>query len=141
MDNFKNLNNVHGKMNNKDNIDNKAFEYTYSAKRQAEIEKIRNKYVPREEDKLELLKKLDRDVTKAGTIWALVVGMIGCLLFGIGMCCTMVWADSYFVLGIIVGIIGMAVMIVAYPIYVKITNSKKKKLTPQILALSEELLK
>lgn len=116
-----------------------SFEYTYSASRQEEIDRIRRKYMSKEDDKMDLLRKLDRDVTKPGTICGLVLGVVGCLLFGIGMCCTLVWADSFFVLGIVVGIIGMAMMGIAYPIYVKITAKQKEKIAPQILALTEEL--
>lgn len=118
-----------------------TFEYTYSAKRQEEIEKIRKKYMPKEQDKLELLRKLDKDVTKPGTIWSLVMGITGCLMFGFGMCCTMVWTDSLFVVGIFVGIIGMVIMGTAYPLYVKITKRQREKIAPQILALTEELSK
>lgn len=118
-----------------------TFEYTYSAKNQEEIEKIRKKYMPKEEDKMELLRKLDKSVTKPGTIWSLVIGIIGCLLFGVGMCCTMVWADSFLALGIVVGIIGMIIMGTAYPVYVKITAKERERIAPQILALSEELSK
>ena len=118
-----------------------TFEYTYSARRQEEIEKIRKKYLPKEEDKMELLRKLDRDVTKPGTIWSLVLGIIGCLVFGTGMCCTTVWADSYFIVGIVVGILGMAMMGIAYPVYSKITKRERARIAPQILALSEELSK
>lgn len=118
-----------------------TFEYTYSAKQQEEIERIRRKYMPKEENKMELLRKLDRDVTKPGTIWGLIMGIIGCLLFGVGMCCTMVWADALFVPGIIIGIIGMVVMGIAYPIYIKITEKQREKIAPQILELTEELSK
>lgn len=118
-----------------------TFEYTYSAKQQEEIEKIRRKYMPKEEDKMEQLRRLDKSVTKPGTAWSIVIGIIGCLLLGIGMCCTMVWAKSYFVLGIVVGVAGMAIMGVAYPVYVKITKRQREKIAPQILALTEELRK
>lgn len=118
-----------------------VFEYTYSAKQQEEIEKIRKKYIPKEEDKMELLRKLDADVTKPGTIWSIVVGVVGSLFLGIGMCCTMVWADSFFVLGIVVGIIGMAIMAAALPVYKKITEKQRERIAPQILALTEELSK
>lgn len=120
---------------------NKTFEYTYSAKQQEEIEIIRRKYMPKEEDKMQLLRKLDKDVTKPGTIWSIVIGVIGCLVLGIGMCCTMVWADSFFALGIVLGIIGMIIMGMAYPNYIKITKKQREKLAPQILALTEELSK
>ena len=122
-------------------VQNEKFEYTYSATRQEEIEKIRKKYLPKEDDKMELLRKLDRDVTKPGTIWSIIIGMIGCLIFGFGLCCILVWADTLFVLGIIVGVIGLAIMGAAVPVYKKITEKQKEKLAPQILALTEELSK
>ena len=118
-----------------------TFEYTYSAKQQAEIAQIRKKYLPKEEDKMELLRKLDRDATKPGTICSIAVGVVGCLVFGFGMSCVMVWSDSFMILGIVVGIIGMIMMGMAYPVYVKITKKQREKLAPQILALTEELSK
>ena len=118
-----------------------TFEYTYSAKQQAEIAQIRKKYLPKEEDKMELLRKLDRDATKPGTICSIAVGVVGSLVFGFGMSCVMVWSDSFMILGIVVGIIGMIMMGMAYPVYVKITKKQREKLTPQILALTEELSK
>lgn len=121
-------------------MENTSFEYTYSAERQEEIENIRKKYMPKEEDKLEQLKKMDRDVTKPGTIWSIVIGVLGCLLFGAGMSFAMVWAESLLVVGIILGILGMGVMGVAYPVYIKITAKERERIAPQILALSEELL-
>ena len=90
---------------------------------------------------MELLRKLDKDVTKPGTIWSLVIGIMGCLLFGVGMCCTLVWVDSLFGVGIVVGVIGMVITGVAYPIYIRITKKQQEKLAPQILALAEELRK
>ncbi len=118
-----------------------TFEYTYSAKQQAEIAQIRKKYLPKEEDKMELLRKLDRDATKPGTICSIAVGVVGSLVFGFGMSCVMVWSDSFMILGIVVGIIGMIMMGMAYPVYVKITKKQREKLAPQILALTEELSK
>ena len=120
---------------------NETFEYTYSAKRQEEIEKIRKKYITKEEDKMELLRKLDRDVTKPGTICSIAIGIIGCLILGFGMSCTMLWADSLFVLGIIAGIIGIILIATAYPIFIKITTKERERIAPQILALTEELSK
>jgi hypothetical protein len=122
-------------MNNK----NETFQYTYSAKQQEEIEQIRQKYLPREESKMEQLRKLDESATKPGTIAALAVGITSMLLFGIGMCCTLVWADRYFVVGIIIGIIGLAGAASAFPLYNHITARKREKLAPIIIKLSEEL--
>lgn len=118
-----------------------TFEYTYSAAQQEEIEKIRRKYMPKEEDKMDLLRKLDRDVTKPGTIWSIVLGVIGCLIFGAGMSCVMVGPKDFFVLGIIAGLVGIAIMAAALPIYKKITEKERERIAPQILALTEELTK
>lgn len=120
---------------------NEAFEYTYSAQRQEEIEQIRRKYMPKEDDKMELLRKLDRDVTRPGCIGAIVLGVAGCLILGIGMSCVMVWGGTLFVPGIIIGCVGIAVIIAAYPFYQASTKKQREKLAPQILALTEELSK
>lgn len=117
------------------------FEYNYSATQQQEIENIRNKYLPKEENKMETLRKLDKSAERPGMITSLAVGIIGTLLLGVGMCCTMVWSDSFFVLGIIVGIIGMGVASIAYPLYKKITKKQRAKVAERILALSEEIAK
>lgn len=117
----------------------KSFEYTYSAKQQKEVEDIRKKYLPKEEDKMETLRRLDRSAEKPGTIMAIIVGVIGSLILGIGMCCTMVWTDMLFVPGIVVGILGMGVAGLAYPIYKNITQKQRAKVAEQILALSAEL--
>lgn len=118
-----------------------TFEYTYSAKRQEEIEAIKKKYMPKQEDKMELLRKLDRGVEKKGTMTAIILGVIGVLLLGTGMSCCMVFQGIYFIPGIILGIIGMAVTAVAYPAYKTITAKERERIAPQILALTEELSK
>lgn len=117
------------------------FEYTYSSKQQKEIESIRNKYLPKQEDKLETLKRLDKNVEKPGTMSAIVLGTTGAFLFGVGMCCTMVWNSSIiiFIVGIVLGIIGIVLIASAYPVFKKVTLIQREKITPQILALSEEL--
>ncbi len=117
----------------------KRFEYTYSASQQKEVEEIRKKYLPKEVDKMEMLRKLDKNAERPGMVVALTLGIIGTLLLGIGMCCTMVWTDSVFALGIIVGIIGIAILSVAYPVYKKITKNQRDKVAEQILKLSDEL--
>lgn len=118
-----------------------TFEYTYSSKQQEEIESIRKKYLPKEDDKMELLRKLDKDVTKPGTIWSIIIGVIGCLIFGGGMSLVMVGANTLFILGIAFGLIGIAIMAAALPVYKKITEKERERIAPQILALTEELTK
>lgn len=115
------------------------FSLDYSAKQQQEIDSIRKKYLPKEEDKMELLRQLDKSTEKPGTAMAIVLGVVGSLLLGAGMSCIMVWADKLFVLGIIVGVIGIGVASMAYPVYCKLTNKQREKVAEQILALSEEI--
>lgn len=117
-----------------------AFEFEYSAKKQKEIEEIKKKYLPREEDKMETLRRLDQSVTQKGTMYSVIIGVIGALVLGTGMSMTMTGATSMFVVGIIIGILGMAVVAVAYPVFLKVTEEQKKKIAPQILALTEELM-
>ena len=120
-----------------------TFHYTYSASQQAEIKSIREKYMPptEEEDKMERLRRLDRSVTKAGGVISLTVGTISSLILGIGMCCTMVWASSLFIPGIVIGLVGIAGIIAAYPIYAHMVRSRREKLAPEILRLTDELMK
>ncbi len=118
-----------------------TFEYTYSAAKQDELERIRKKYMPKEEDKMELLRKLDGSVTRPGMIASMALGVIGCLVFGLGMSCALVWGDTLFIMGIVLGIIGAVAMGAALPVYNKITARERERLAPQILALIDELSK
>ena len=118
-----------------------TFEYTYSARQQQEIEQIRSKYLPKQESKMDQLRRLDQSATKKGTAVAILLGVVGCLLLGIGMCCTMVWVEQWFIPGIIVGLIGIGVVVIAYPVFTRITKKQREKLAPQILKLTDELTK
>ena len=121
--------------------DKNQYNYTYSAKNQADVREIRNKYIPKEADKLEQLRRLDASVTKKGTIVSLMVGVLSCLILGTGMSCVMVWGENLFLLGVIVDIIGLVGVSGAYPLYVYITKREKERIAPEILRLSDELLK
>lgn len=120
---------------------NNTFEYTYSAERQREVEAIRKKYEPKKEDKIDILRKMDKDAEKPGTVVAVIVGIIGTLIFGMGMTCTLLWKGNLFIPGIFIGILGIVIMGAAVPICKMITKKQREKIAPQILALSEELLK
>ena len=122
-------------------MENNTFSYNYSAARNKEVENIRKKYMPKEESKIETLKRLDDRVQTAGMIEGLCLGIIGALVFGIGMCFFLevfagaVWLTVFFM------VIGALLMIPAYPIYRRISRKTKAKLTPEILRLSEEIMK
>lgn len=117
------------------------FEYTYSAPEQEEIRKIREKYLPKEETSMDRLRRLDEGVTRKGTVVALIVGVISCLILGTGMSCCMVWAGPWFIPGIVIGVIGLAGIAAAYPLYRQITAKERERITPEILRLTEELMK
>jgi hypothetical protein len=120
--------------------ENQTYTYTYSARQNEEVDNIRKKYLPKEEDKMEQLRKLDQKSTKRGKIVAIIMGVISSLVLGIGMCCTMIWTD-FFAAGIVIGIVGLAGIVLVYPLYGRIVAKDRKKLAPQIIALSDELMK
>lgn len=124
-----------------DNRENKTFQYTYCAKEQEEIKRIRSKYVPREENKMEQLRRLDAQVTRKATMYAIIVGVVGALILGTGMSCCMVWGGMVFAFGIVIGLAGMAVLAVAYPLYNRVLKKERERIAPDILRLTEELMK
>lgn len=120
---------------------NEVFAFTYSAAQQEEVQRIRRRYVPHEEDKMETLRRLDASVTRKGTMASLVIGILSALVLGVGMCCCMVWGGVWFVPGIIIGIAGIAGVAVAYPVYNRITAREREKIAPEIIRLTDELMK
>ncbi len=120
---------------------NETFAFTYSPKQQEEVQRIRNKYISKEESKMEQLIRLDKQAERPGTIASIAVGVIGMLVLGAGMSCVLVFTNnvSIFIAGIILGILGMAIASVAYPIYKRVTKKERAKVAEQIIALSNEL--
>ena len=137
-------------MDNK-NQEKSGFTYTYSAKEQAELKRIRDKYTaPTEvEDKMARLRRLDASVTNTAQAVALAFGVIGTLILGFGMSLCMTdlgeilgsHSDLAMVIGIIVGIVGGALASLAFPIYNAIVKAKRQKLAPEIIRLADELMK
>ena len=131
--------------------ENNKFEYTYSAKEQAELKRIREKYTPttETEDKMERLRRLDASVTNTAMAVAIAFGVVGTLILGFGMSLIMTKLYEFLGLsgnmamavGIVVGIAGGILASLAYPIYNAIVKAKRKKLAPEIIRLTDELLK
>ncbi len=96
---------------------------------------------PKEESKMEQLRRLDASATKPGIIAAMTLGIISTLVLGVGMCCVMVWEDRLFIPGIIIGVIGILGIVLAYPLYNRMTKKRREKLAPEILRLTDELSK
>ena len=133
------------------NQEQNGFTYTYSAREQAELKRIRDKYTAPTEtcDKMARLRQLDASVTNTAQAVALVFGVIGSLILGFGMSLIMttlaesigISEDASTVIGIIVGIVGGIIASLAYPIYNSILKAKRKKLAPEIIRLTDELMK
>ena len=119
-----------------------TFVYNYSAKENAEVQAIRKKYLPREESKLEELKRLDYMVQSSGMVESLSAGIGGALFFGLGMCLAMQVIGEgliLIILGVLIGIAGMIGMLVAYPVYRKVFEKTKEKYLPRIFELTADL--
>lgn len=119
------------------------FNFKYSApteEERREIDSIRRRYAPQEktENSLERLRKLDRIVKNTPAIWGLCLGIIGCLIFGLGL--TMILEWGILIWGIVVMVVGSLPMAIAYPIYMVILAKYKDLYGEEILSLSEELL-
>lgn len=124
---------------------NETFAYHYSATEQEEVRRIREKYALNEhterESKLEQLRRLDKSAAKPGTIAAMIVGILGTLLLGVGMCCSLEWAGRLFLPGVVIGFAGLLLIAAANPLYHCITKKQREKLAPEIIKLTDELMK
>ncbi len=125
---------------------NEEFRFTYSAEQQKEVEAIRKKYLPKEENKMEQLRKLHAIPTQKAQAASIAIGVIGALIMGIGMslCLTQIGAvlgSFAMILGIVVGIAGMVLVALAYPVYNRVLKNQRQKIAHEILQLSDELLK
>lgn len=123
-----------------------TFRYTYSAKEQSEVEAIRKKYLPPEENKMEQLRKLDRSATGKAQAWAIALGVIGTLILGTGMSLCMTELSGFLggtamFIGIPVGLVGIVLVALAYPVYNRILKKERQRIAPEVLRLTEELMK
>ena len=128
-------------MNNEQN-----FDFTYNAPEQQEVLQIRNKYLPREESKLDALRALDAKVKRPANLFAYVFGAFSAIVMGAGMSLVMtdigavLGLQNTMVIGICSGVLGLAMALLTYPIYKAILKRRKNKYAAKILQLSEELM-
>lgn len=120
------------------------FDYKYVApteEERKEIASIRRQYAPEEksESKLDRLRRLDFHVKNTATVFSLCFGVIGLLVFGLGLSMILEW--KLFFWGIVVAVVGGGVLALAYPVYASVLKKNKKKYSAEILKLSEELLR
>lgn len=106
-------------------------------------EKIAEEYAPKKTSKVLQLKKLDAKVKLPAEIIAYSVGVVASLLLGVGMCLTMGVIGEitplFMTLGIIIGILGIAMICLNYPLYKKILGTRKAKYAYEITELAKEI--
>jgi len=122
-----------------------AFEYTYSAAQQQEVAEIRKKYLPKEENKLETLRKLHNSATQKAQAASIGIGIIGTLILGAGMSLCMTELGAFLgniamVVGIVTGLAGIVFVALAYPVYNRILRKERERIAPEVLRLTDELL-
>ena len=111
------------------------------------VQKIRTQYTEKEHTQLDALKELDKKVKRPANVFAYTFGSISAIIMGSGMSLVMTdigsiigVADPMFP-GIIIGIVGMILALINYPIYKKVLNSRKKKYADEIIKLSDNIMK
>ena len=124
---------------------NESFSFTYSAGQQEEVEASRKKYLPKEADKMAQLRRLHAIPTQKAQAKSLVVGVVGALTMGTGMSLAMTelgagFGEAALLLGIPVGVVGMVLVALAYPVYNRVLKKEREKVAPEILKLADELM-
>ena len=109
------------------------------------VEKIRTQYMEKENTGVDALRKLDAKVKKPANVFAYVFGSLGAVIMGSGMSLVMtdigskIGMTEVMVPGIAVGVIGMLMVLVNYPIYKKFLGSRRKKYADEIMTLSDKI--
>lgn len=110
------------------------------------VQKIRSQYTEPQSTALDALKALDARVKKPANVFAYCFGSVGAMVMGAGMSLVMtdigamLGLSQTMVPGIAVGIVGLGMVCVNYPIYKKILSNRRSKFAPQILKLTDELM-
>ncbi|MBE7039038.1 MAG: dihydropteridine reductase [Ruminococcaceae bacterium] len=113
------------------------------------IQKIRSQYTEKEDSRLKELKRLDSKVKRPPLVFAYIFGIIGAIIMGGGMSLSMsdfskvlgILENIAFALGIIIGIVGIVLVSLAYPLYNRILKKEREKRAPEIIRLTDELMK
>lgn len=106
------------------------------------IEKIKKNYEPKsnQQTKLEELKSLDKKVKTPAHIFAYIFGTFGALVLGTGMCLAMKVIGDAMAVGIAIGVVGIVMVCITYPIFKKMLSARRAKYSNEIIAKSNELL-
>ena len=110
------------------------------------VQKIRTQYTEKQHTELDELKALDAKVKRPANVFAYTYGSVSAVVMGAGMSLVMTeigvaLGSLAMVIGILVGIVGMVLVALAYPLYNRVLKKQREKIAPEILRLSDELLK
>ena len=109
-------------------------------------QKIRTQYMEKQSTELDALRKLDARVKRPANVFAYIFGILSAIIMGSGMSLVMteigaiLGLSSVMIPGIAIGVVGLVMALINYPIYKGILNSRKAKYAPEILALSEKIM-
>ena len=104
------------------------------------VNKIKNSYCEKQITKFDELTSLDKKVKRPAKVFAYIFGVIGSLVLGTGMCFAMKVLGDIMAVGIVVGVVGIIMTAINYPIYKQILKKRKRKYGAKILELSEEII-
>lgn len=110
------------------------------------VQKIRTQYAEKDHTQLDELKKLDAKVKRPANVFAYIFGSIGAIVMGSGMSLVMtdigsvVGVEDTMTTGIVIGVVGMLMAIINYPVYKGILSSRRKKYADQIMKLSDKIM-
>lgn len=111
------------------------------------VQKIRTQYTEKEHTQLDELKALDSMVRRPAVIFAYVFGVLGAMIMGVGMSLVMtelgepLGLSSSLPVGVVVGVIGLLMVLVNYPIYKHILSSRRRQYADRIIAVSDKIMK
>ena len=111
------------------------------------VQKIRTQYTEKENTQLDELKALDKKVKKPANIFAWIFWILGAIVMGAGMSLVMtdigstVGIENAMLSGIVIGIFGLIIVCINYPIYKSILNSRRKKYADEIIKMSDKIMK
>ena len=94
---------------------------------------------------MQRLRSLHNSASRKAQAWAITLGVVGALIMGTGMSLAMtelgaLFGDAAMVAGIVIGVLGMVLAAVAYPVYNRVLESERRRIAPEVLRLTEELL-
>ncbi len=109
-------------------------------------QKIRTQYIEKEHTELDELRTLDKRVKRPASIFSYVFGSIGAIVMGTGMSLIMTTLGDALgvfeiVLGVFLGLAGGALVALAYPTYSYVIRREREKIAPEMLRLTDELMK